>query len=80
MKSKPKPTAEAIWRDLQLRKQLHQLIDDIVAYCEEPCLWPLSPLEQINFIRMVTLTARKIRNTEAYLAEGVMIAAEALKP
>lgn len=64
----------------QLRKDLHAFVDHIVAHCECPSMWPLTQQEQINFVRTFIYRARKIRNTEAYLAEAVAIAAEALKP
>lgn len=74
MKTKPSPPIN------QLRKDLHKFVDSIVTHCEDPSFWPLTPQEQVNFIRTTIYQARKIRNTEAYLAEAVMIAAEALKP
>lgn len=62
----------------QLRKDLHKFVDDIVQYGEDPAMWPLTAQEQIAFIRKVIHHARKIRNTEEYLAESVAIAAEEL--
>ena len=41
-------------------------------------MWPLTQQEQIAFVRKVIYQARKLRNTEEYLAEAVRIAADEL--
>jgi hypothetical protein len=60
----------------KLRKELHNFVDEIVKHAECPSMWPLTQSEQIAFVRKVIYQARKIRNTEEYLAEAMRIAAE----
>jgi hypothetical protein len=72
----PKPGSQKHMVRGQLRKDLHKFVDQIVAHCECPSNWPLTQEEQIAFVRKVIYQARKIRNTEEYLAESVVIAAE----
>lgn len=62
----------------ELRRQLHDFIDHVVRYGEDPTSWPLTQQEQLAFVRTVIFQARKIRNTEAYLSEAVKLAAEDL--
>lgn len=62
----------------QLRKDLHKFVDEIVAHCECPSIWPMTQQEQIAFVRKVIYQARKLRNTEEYFAESLEIAAEEL--
>lgn len=59
-------------------KDLHRFVNEIIRYGEEPSSWPLTQQEQIAFVRTVIYQARKIRNTEEYLAEEIKIAAENL--
>lgn len=62
----------------QLRKDLHKFVDEIVSHCECPSMWPLSQQDQITFVRKVIYQAQKIRNTEEYLRESVMLTAAEL--
>lgn len=59
-------------------KDLHRFVNEIIRYGEEPSSWPLTQQEQIAFVRTVIYQARKIRNTEEYLADEIKIAAENL--
>lgn len=62
----------------QLREQLHDLVNRICLYGEEPSNWPLTQQEQIAFVRETIYRARKIKTSEAYLAETLKMAAEEL--
>lgn len=74
----PKPGSQQQAVRGKLRKDLHKFVDEIVAHCECPSMWPLTQQEQIAFVRKVIYQARKLRNTEEYLAEAVRIAADEL--
>lgn len=85
MRKKPnepkKPTAVAMQRVVggqQLREQLHDLVDRICLYAEEPSSWPLTQQEQIAFVRETIYKARKIKTSEAYLADTLKMTAEEL--
>jgi len=62
----------------KLHRNFHEFVDNIVACAESPSDWPLTQAEQIAFIRKVIYQAKKLRNTEEYLAEAVKIASEDL--
>jgi hypothetical protein len=63
---------------LSFHKGVHEFIDWMVDHCECPSMWPLTQTEQVNFIRSAIFKARKIRNTEEYLAEAVRISTDAV--
>lgn len=60
----------------ELSRDLHEFVDLICRYGEQPTDWPLTPQEQCNFVRTVIHRARAIRNTPAYRDEAMLLAAE----
>lgn len=59
-------------------KKMHAFIGELARYYEDPSMWPLTHAEQTHFTRYALACARRIRNSEEYLAEGVRITAEDL--
>lgn len=76
MKRKPIPQPRTRQVVSQLHKNLHRFVDDIWRYGAEPENWPLTQQEQIAFVRTVIYQARKIRNSEEFLAEAIAIATQ----
>jgi DNA-binding NtrC family response regulator len=56
-------------------RELHNFIEHIMAYAEEPANWPLTQQEQIAFVRTVIFQAQKLRKSEGYVTTAVLIAA-----
>lgn len=63
----------------ELHRQLHDFVEMICAYGENPESWPLTQHEQVCFVRTVIYRARRIKTSEPFAREAVMIAAEDLR-
>jgi len=48
-------------------RELHDFVNNIIYYAEEPSNWPLTQQEQIAFVRTVIFQARKLRKSEWYV-------------
>lgn len=59
-------------------RELHDFVDHIMRYAEEPANWPLTQEQQIAFVRTVIFQARKLRKSEGYVTTALIIAAENL--
>lgn len=60
-------------------RELHDFVNHIACYAEEPANWPLTQQEQIAFVRTVIFQARKLRKSEGYVTTALIIAAEDLE-
>lgn len=65
-------------QERKLRRDLHEFIDHLCNYYENPHAWPLTQHEQATFVRTVLFQARKIKQSEQFLRESVGFAAEDL--
>jgi hypothetical protein len=59
-------------------RELHDFVNHITCYAEEPANWPLTQQEQIVFVRTVIFQARKLRRSEGYVTTALTLAAEYL--
>jgi hypothetical protein len=59
-------------------RELHDFVNHIICYAEEPSAWPLTQQEQIAFVRTVIFQARKLRKSEGYVTTALTLAAEDL--
>ena len=57
-------------------RELHDFVNHIMCYAEEPSNWPLTQQEQIAFVRTVIFQARKLRKSEGYVTTALTLAAE----
>jgi hypothetical protein len=71
------PVAHQQLDSIHLR-ELHDFVNHIMCYAENPANWPLSQQEQIAFVRTVIFQARKLRNSEGYVTAGLILAREDL--
>lgn len=74
MKSQPQPQSQTT----TLQRSIHEFVDEIVSYCEEPLKWPLEQKDQVAFIREVVFQAKVLQKTQQYQAEAAAITAEDL--
>ena len=58
--------------------ELHDFVNHIMCYAEEPANWPLTQQEQISFVRTVIFQARKLRKSEGYVTAALILASEDL--
>lgn len=56
-----------------MRREVHQFIDSIVATATEPANWPLEDADRIAFVRRTVFQARKISQTPAYQSEAISL-------
>lgn len=80
-KTKRKPETNKTASDSPVSHHLHKLhefVEHIMVYAEEPSSWPLTQQEQIAFVRTVIYQAKKLRKSEGYITVSVSLAAERL--
>lgn len=59
-----------------VQRLCHRFVSDLMYHLEDPCGWPLSPEEQMHFVRETLARARKIANSEAFIEDAMLIMLE----
>ena len=62
-----------------LHRDLHQLVDDIASCAENPWSWPVTPEQQLYFVRSFIGRAVRLEARDDYRSEAVALAVEGVK-
>lgn len=69
---------EELWNTGDHVKELHNFVNSVAKFAEDPCSWPLTQEEQVHCIRAVIFRALRIRKTQAFAEVETRIQAENL--